>query len=183
MTTNYISTTITVGINPTGMVMRGDILYVTNVGEYKMFKKDAVSGTVSAINMTTNSVFNTIPVGKYPSRMITNGDTLYVTNSGGSTISLIDITEFNHKESNIVINSKVTAASTNTVNLEVSWESLPKERSIVSLNMGNIFRKVVFGNQCTFENVSPKTRYVASVFVNEGSGVMRGVTEEMSVSE
>jgi hypothetical protein len=126
--------------------------------------------------------------------MVTRGNLLYVTNGGDDNISVIDITEFNPKKNNIIINSKVTAASnpstpaasnpsTTTVNLELSWPASPKERSIVSLNMGNIFRKVVFGNQCTFENVSPKTQYVASVSVNEGSGIMRGVTEEMSTKE
>jgi len=73
----------------------------------------------------------------------------------------------------------VTATSipvANTINLEVSWPSSPKARSIVTLYMGNIFYKVITGNTYTFENLAQNIPYTVRVQVNGDSGIVHGIT-------
>ncbi|MEU6216287.1 beta-propeller fold lactonase family protein [Streptomyces sp. NPDC047022] len=85
-TTNAVTTTITVGTQPTGVAITpdGTHAYVTDLG----------SGTVSVIDTTTNTVTTTITVGSGPVRVaITpDGARAYVTHLSTGTVSVIDTT-------------------------------------------------------------------------------------------
>jgi len=75
-------TQITVGNGPSGLVLVGKKIYVTNTDD----------GTVSVIDTTNNTVTKTLSVGEKPSAIVALGTSVFVTNSGVDTVSMIDTT-------------------------------------------------------------------------------------------
>ena len=81
------TTPITVGTNPSDVVVSGNHAYVANVG----------SNTVSVVDTGTKRVVATIPVGTGPNSLVAtpHGNRVYVANSaynGDNTVSVIDTT-------------------------------------------------------------------------------------------
>ena len=105
---NFITTTINVGTNPTGVAVSpdGTKVYVTNLND----------DTVSVINTKTNTVTATVPVGSNPSTIAgsPDGTKVYVTNSNDNTISVIDTstntTELLNSDSHKFGSSKMKAS-------------------------------------------------------------------------
>ncbi|WP_426493222.1 YncE family protein [Hymenobacter sp. 102] len=75
LTTNTVSKTIAVGVQPEQLLVAGSRLYVTNSG----------SNTVTVINTTTDAVEGTITVGDSPNSLVQDRDGNVWVLSGGKT--------------------------------------------------------------------------------------------------
>lgn len=82
LTTNLITATISVGTNPSEIIVdkTTNYIWVSNRG----------SNSVNYINSTTNTVVGSIPVGTLPFGVIKVEEYIYVANQGSNNISIID---------------------------------------------------------------------------------------------
>jgi YVTN family beta-propeller protein len=103
--TYAISTKIIVGADPTGMIIYGSHLYVTDQG----------TSTVSVINTTTNKLITNIPVQGDPTSVDVSPQGLaYVTNYASGTVSVINTA------TNKVITTIPIGSNTHPASIEVS---------------------------------------------------------------
>jgi YVTN family beta-propeller protein len=76
-----VEKTITVGMNPMGMVIHEDKLYVANSG----------SNSIDVVDIPSYTVTNTISVGQRPNRMLSGlQGRIYVSNANSNEISFVD---------------------------------------------------------------------------------------------
>ncbi|MCZ8511684.1 bifunctional YncE family protein/alkaline phosphatase family protein [Paenibacillus filicis] len=105
--TNQLTARIPVGNAPTGVVVNGNMAYVTNVGGKKAEPGDftvnssgtpivawptgsSATGTVSIVDLSSNTVTKTVSVGLQPARMTVSGQYVFVANTNSDTVSVID---------------------------------------------------------------------------------------------
>ncbi len=147
-TTNLVTTTIPVGINPVDLRMspEGSKVYVANRG----------SNTVSVINTATNTVTATINVGT-PSalELSPNGSRLYVANTNSNTLSVI----------NTATNSVLTTVTmgTNPAHIEIKPDGSriyvvnysSNNVTVVDASTNTVVKTIGVGNNPSFADLSP----------------------------
>lgn len=91
--TNTVVTTVTVGINPFGIIMNsaGTRVYVANSSYWNGGNTRSVTGSVSVIDTASDTVTATVPTGYVPTLMTfsPDGSALYVTDANSDYVAAI----------------------------------------------------------------------------------------------
>jgi YVTN family beta-propeller protein len=90
---NTVANTITVGINPFGIIMNptGTQVYVADSNYWNGGNTNTVPGSISVIDVSTDTVTATVPTGSVPTLMTfsPDGSALYVTDSNSDDVATI----------------------------------------------------------------------------------------------
>lgn len=161
--------TITVGNNPTGIVLNsaGTRLYVANSG----------SGTVSVADPVAGTVIGTITVGNTPRglRFNANGSRLYVANAGDGTVGIIDVA------TNTVIGNIPVGASPRTIALSPDGASLyvanygSNSVSVISTATNTVVNTIAVGSApigISIAPAAPGAPTIDSVTVGSGTATV-----------
>lgn len=114
-TTNNVSNQITVGPNPSSMVMANGYLYVANSDRDNVTGNYVNGRTVSKIRLSDFSLEKQIKVDNLPTRLVADGaGNVFVTCAGNDTLKFDEILKIDHQDSaRHFVNANIMAAREN----------------------------------------------------------------------